>query len=100
MQTNLTCLAGNFRGSYILRTLGASEFNYDRAKGHLMNLNLDGLGSRTMHFNTVAEENVTDGIDQRTDGHGQGKLMRLATWVNLDSRLSVSLNCFFLLDGV
>lgn len=55
-----------------------------------MNLNLDALGSRTMHFDTVAEQDVAEGLDQRSEGQRHGKLMRLATWVDLNSRLSVS----------
>lgn len=83
-------IPGHFHGAYILRTLSSSEFNYERAKRHLMNLGLGALGSPMMHFNTVAEEE-TDGVaDDPTHIRAQGRLMRLATWVNLDSRFSVS----------
>lgn len=54
-----------------------------------MNLNLDALGSRTMHFNTVAEE-TDGGAGDQSHGGGRGTLMRLATLINLDSRFSVS----------
>lgn len=53
-----------------------------------MNLNIDSLGPQTMHFNTVAEEEVEAAAD--VNGQRQGKLMRLATWIDLDSRISVS----------
>lgn len=53
-----------------------------------MNLNIDSLGTQTMHFNTVAEEEVEAAAD--VNGQRQGKLMRLATLVDLDSRISVS----------
>lgn len=52
-----------------------------------MNLNIDSLGTQTMHFNTVAED-VEAAAD--VNGQRQGKLMRLATLVDLDSRISVS----------
>lgn len=81
---------GDFHGAYVLRTLGSSEFNYESAKKHLMNLNFDALGSRTMYFNTVAEEEVNVEAGDHTNNHGRGRLMRLATWVNLDSHFSVS----------
>lgn len=86
----LTNTTGHFNGAYVLRTLGSSEFNYETAKKHLVNLNFDVLGSRTMHFNTVTEEEVDTGAEDPVNGQSRGMLMRLATWVNLDSRFSVS----------
>lgn len=56
-----------------------------------MKLNFDALGPQTMHFNTVAEEEVDRGAEDETNSHGRGRLMRLATWIDLDSRFSVSL---------
>lgn len=73
-----------------MRTLGTSEFNYESAKKHLLNLNLDSLSPRTMHFNTVAEDGADGGMGEEVANHRQGKLMRLATWINLDSQYSVS----------
>lgn len=70
--------------------MGSSEFNYESAKRHLTNLDLEALGSRTMHFNTVAEEEADGGAGNQSHGGGHGRLMRLATWINLDSRFSVS----------
>lgn len=55
-----------------------------------MNLDLGGLDSQMMHFNTVAEDK-TDGVGaDQPHIRARGRLMRLATWINLDSRLSVS----------
>lgn len=53
-----------------------------------MNLNLDSLSPQTMHFNTVAGDDIEG--ETGTNGQRQGKLMRLATWIDLDSRFSVS----------
>ncbi|KUI66380.1 hypothetical protein VM1G_02032 [Cytospora mali] len=78
---------GGIRGAYILRTLGSLEFNYESATSHLMNLNIDSLSPPTMHFNTVAEGEAEGHAN--IDGQRQGKLMRLATWIDLDSRFSI-----------
>lgn len=90
-RARLTFLPGIFRGAYVLRTLGSSEFNYDRAEKQLMKLNFDALGPQTMHFNTVAEEENDLGAEDETRNYARGRLMRLATWIDLDSRFSVSL---------
>lgn len=87
--TRLTNLPGGIRGAYILRTVGSLEFSYESAKSHLLSLNLDSLSPQTMHFNTVSGSEA-DG-ERDMDGQRQGKLMRLATWIDLDSRFSVSL---------
>lgn len=80
--------------------MSSSEFNYESAKGHLMNLDFGALGTRTMQFSTVAEEEALDlEAHQHKHEYGQARLMRLATWINLESRISVSpyvllCNCF------
>lgn len=78
---------GGIHGAYILRTLGSIEFNYENAKSHLINLDLDSLRRRTMHFNTVAGDGAEGGADVDDERHA--RLMQLATWINLDSRFSV-----------
>lgn len=90
-KARLTFFSGVFRGAYVLRTLGSSEFSYERAEKQLVKLNFDALGPQTMHFNTVAEEEIDRGADDDTNNHGRGRLMQLATWIDLDSRFSVSL---------
>ena len=85
-------IVGEVRGAWVLRSLGSSEFSYDSAVRQLLNLNFEFLGAQTMQFNTVAEDELDDVQtgDVRV-GQKQNKLMRLATLINLDSRLSV---CF------
>lgn len=90
----LICCPGGIQGAYILRTLGSAEFNYGNAKNHLINLDLDSLRPRTMHFNTVAGDEAEGGAE--TYDERQARLMQLATWINLDSRFSVSLNIRFI----
>lgn len=57
-----------------------------------MNLDIDALGTRTMLFSTAAEEEMVDleGRQQSSE-YGQARLMRLATWINLENNISVSL---------
>lgn len=58
-----------------------------------MNLDIDTLGTRTMQFSTVAEEETADlEAHQQSSAYGQERLMRLATWINLESHISVSLS--------
>lgn len=87
--TRLTYFSGGIRGAWILRTVGSVEFSYENAKSHLLTLNLDSLSPQTMRFNTVSG-NEAEG-DGEMNGQRQGKLIRLATWIDLDSRFSVSL---------
>lgn len=88
-------MIGKFWNAYILRTMGSSEFNYEGAKRHLMNLNLDALGTQTMQFSTVAEGEADPETNHQHSGHGQVRLMRLSTWVNLESHISVSVFMIF-----
>lgn len=84
------------RGVWVLRSLGASEFNYDSAVNQLLNLDFASLGVQSMQFNTVAEDEL-DEVQTRgiRVGQRENKQMRLATLINLDSRLSVCLTCVF-----
>lgn len=78
---------GGIRGAYILRTVGSVEFSYESAKSQLLALNFDSLRPQTMHFNTVTGNEAEAEVDMA--GQRQGKLMRLATWIDLDSRFSI-----------
>lgn len=87
--SRLTQSSGGIRGAYILRTVGSVEFSYENAKSHLLNINFDSLSTQTMRFITVSGNEAEGEVDMA--GQRQGKLMRLATWIDLDSRFSVSL---------
>lgn len=86
--TRLRQLLGGIRGAYILRTVGSVEFSYESAKSQLLSLNLDSLSPYTVQFNTVSGNEAEE--ESYMNGQRQGKLMRLATWIDLDSRFSVS----------
>lgn len=57
-----------------------------------MSLDLDALGSCTVRFTTVVEEEEDVGAGDQSYAQGHARLMRLATWIDLDSRISVSSN--------
>lgn len=68
----------------------SSCFNYDSAKGSLVNLDMGFLASKTMHFTTAAEAHQDPAISDLPGNNGYGARLQLATFVNLDSRISVS----------
>ncbi|KAI8957462.1 muts domain V-domain-containing protein [Daldinia sp. FL1419] len=81
---------GNQQSAYILRTLNSVDFRYEGGKGKLLSLNLETPGHQSVLFTSV----VDDAADEADDiaGHEnsrQGRLMRLGTSINLDSRLTI-----------
>ncbi|PSR81614.1 putative MSH5 protein [Coniella lustricola] len=78
-----------FRGVYILRTVVSTCFNYETAKNVLLSLDMDFLGSKAMHFNTVAAAHQEPAIGHAPGNNGYGSRLQFATFVNLDSRLSI-----------
>lgn len=55
-----------------------------------MNLDIAGLASKTMHFNTAAEVHQDPAVSDLPGNNRYGTRLQLGTFVNLDSRLSVS----------
>lgn len=83
-------LIDDLQSAYILRNLNSADFRYDVGKGKLLALNLETPGRQSVLFTSV----VDDIMDEADDigGHEssrQGRLMRLGTSINLDSRLTV-----------
>lgn len=78
---------GGMQGAYILRTVGASDFNPNNGKEKLAKLDSKIFGPQSTVLTAVAE-----GVDyvEDTDTTTQSKLLRLSTVINLESRLSVS----------
>lgn len=85
-------------GSYILDSRPSSEFHYENAKNKLVNLELNADEVPNIIFTTPGDELAGKA------GHGQvelaglgrqGRLMRLASWIDLQSRLTVSLSSRF-----
>ena len=84
-------------GSYILDSRPSSEFYYENAKNKLVNLELSADEAPNIVFTTPGDELTGKGTLGQVDLAGlgrQGRLMRLAGWIDLDSRLTVwSLLC-------
>ena len=77
-------------GSYILDSRPSSDFNYEAAKNKIVNLELVADENPNIIFNTPGDELVGDGYADQGGVGRQGKLMRLAGWIDLDSRLTVN----------
>jgi DNA mismatch repair protein MSH5 len=72
----------------------ASEFSYEGAKNRLVSkLDLTIDDAPKIAFTTPGDEFGGGSYAPGTDGLGrQGRLMRLAGWIDLDSKLTVSLS--------
>ncbi len=79
-------LLPDFPGAYILRNLNSTDFRYETGKNKLADLYLGMDGPQSMLYSTVVDDTV---LEDQSRGSRQGQLMRLATFVNLDSQLSV-----------
>jgi DNA mismatch repair protein MSH5 len=79
----------NIFGSYILDSRASIEFNYESSKNKLVNLEL-GIGEKPGIAFTTPED------DQRGDATSKGRLLRLAGWIDMDSKLSVRTELAFL----
>lgn len=76
-------------GSYILDSRASGEFNDEKAKDKLINLELTVDDAPNIIFTTPADDNLA-----HKDGGGmggQGRLLRLAGWIDLDSKVTVGL---------
>lgn len=84
-------------GSYVLDSRPSAEFQYEAAKEKLANLSptFDGDQDHKMQFCVPGDElhgishHIQDYDDQETKGH-QGRLLKLAGSIDLESRVSVS----------
>ncbi|KAG0649696.1 hypothetical protein D0Z07_3763 [Hyphodiscus hymeniophilus] len=72
-------------GSYILNAQPSGEFNYEAAKTKLVDLKMGADNASNTMF-TTPEDNL---IGEQQGMGRQGRLMRLAGWIDLDSRLTV-----------
>ncbi|APA14707.1 hypothetical protein SS1G_06712 [Sclerotinia sclerotiorum 1980 UF-70] len=80
-------------GSYTLDSRPAAEFYYEAAKNRLASLDIGAAGDAGMMFVTPGDDFAGDRNHIQADLGGagrQGALMRLAGWVDLESRNSVS----------
>ena len=76
-----------------MRSIGSSEFAYEKSKGKLLDLNIESTGVRSMLFTSVVDEHVDDAEDYNApEGSRQTRQMRLGTSINLDSHITVSVH--------
>jgi hypothetical protein len=79
-------------GSYVLDSRPSSEFHYENAKNKLLNLELSSDKVPNIIFTTPENELTGKAANGQVELAGlgrQGRLMRLAGWIDLDSRLTV-----------
>ncbi|KAI1197518.1 muts domain V-domain-containing protein [Nemania serpens] len=77
------------RGAYILRNLNSVDFRYEAGKNKLLDLCLGMDGPQTMLYTTVVDDAVPEADGHHSRGSRQGHLMRLATFIDLDSQLTI-----------
>jgi DNA mismatch repair protein MSH5 len=77
---------------YLLECRPNAEFGYESARNKLVNLGIGQQGGPSVTYITpgdvVHEEHVFEGDEARFVGK-QGSLLRLAGWINMESRLTV-----------
>ena len=80
-------------GLYVLDSRPSSEFNFEAAKNKLINLDIASDHGPQVMFTTPDDDitgNATRGWDPVDLAAGRySRLMRLAGWIDLDSRLTV-----------
>ncbi|KAM3071187.1 hypothetical protein ACMFMF_007662 [Clarireedia jacksonii] len=84
--------ASEIFGAYILDSRPAAEFYYDAAKNKLVNLDFDETQGSGMVFTTPADDLIGGHSHDREGSNNngqQGRQMRMAGWIDLESRLSV-----------
>jgi DNA mismatch repair protein MSH5 len=86
-------MADSIFGLYVLDSRPSAEFNFESAKNKLANLDIALDYNSRMALQTpgdALEDQFNLGQDPSELGEGTfGKLMRLACWIDLDSRLTI-----------
>ncbi|KAF2131755.1 hypothetical protein P153DRAFT_429981 [Dothidotthia symphoricarpi CBS 119687] len=78
-----------FRCPFLLEVRPPSEFGYDAARIKLVGLRL-GLDDGTrVKFNVPGEHVAVDHHDEESTAGQQGQLLRLAGWIDMESRITV-----------
>ncbi|KAI1079458.1 muts domain V-domain-containing protein [Whalleya microplaca] len=81
---------GDIQGAYILRDLNSADFRYDSGKDKLLGLDLEMSGRQSMVYTSVVDDTIDETDDYSGQrGSRQGRLIRLGTSINLDSRLTI-----------
>jgi DNA mismatch repair protein MSH5 len=83
-----------FRLPFLLEVRPPSEFYYDAAKSKLVSLRLGEENGTRVSFNVPGELAAMDSLDDGRAVGQQGQLLRLAGWIDLESRSTVKLLSF------
>jgi DNA mismatch repair protein MSH5 len=88
---NSSASVGNdqFRLPFLLEVRPPSEFYYDTAKIKLVNLQLGEENGIRVSFNVPGEFSGHDHLEEDSVAGQQGQLLRLAGWVDIESRTTV-----------
>ncbi|KAF1835488.1 hypothetical protein BDW02DRAFT_495713 [Decorospora gaudefroyi] len=78
-----------FRLPFVLDVRPPGEFYYEAAKSKLVSLRLGESNSTRVRFNVPGELAAVDPMDNESTVGQQGQLLRLAGWIDLESRLTV-----------
>lgn len=78
-----------FRLPFVLQVRPQSEFYYDAAKRKLVSLHLGEESSSRVSFNVPGESTAVDHIDDEGSAGQQEQMLRLAGWIDLESRTTV-----------
>ena len=91
--TLIRLLLDSIFGSYFLDSRPSAEFQFEAAKNKLINLDMASEHGPEIVFRTPEDDLISGGAysQGRNDSvvGRQGKLIRLAGWMDLDSRLTV-----------
>lgn len=81
-----------FRLPFVLEVRPPSDFYYDAAKGKLVNLRLGEDDGTHISFNVPGQLAPNDHLRDDNIAGQQGQLLRLSGWIDVESRITVSLH--------
>jgi DNA mismatch repair protein MSH5 len=88
-----------FRLPFLLEVRPPSEFYYEAARSKLVNLRHGEENGTRVRFSVPGELAAIDHLNEESTVGQQGQLLRLAGWVDLESRSTVCNNfghrCFY-----
>ncbi|KAF2832856.1 hypothetical protein CC86DRAFT_414515 [Ophiobolus disseminans] len=82
-------VSDQFRLPFLLEVRPPSEFYYDSARTKLVNLRLGEEHGTRVSFNVPGELAAIDHLDDENVAGTQGQLLRLAGWIDIESRVTV-----------
>ncbi|KAF2460904.1 muts domain V-domain-containing protein [Lineolata rhizophorae] len=75
--------------AYLLEERPSGEFGYDSSKARLVNLNIGADDGPDVAFIAAGDVLTAEKFEETPETNTQGNLLRLAAWVNLDSKVTV-----------